>query len=92
MTEFRFTPPTIDEGPAGGNRLFYFYKLARGITIVKSKGVYSQVRYLVDEDAENKALYQEVYFGGRYYDVDATTKAALIAADVGVTENNFTAL
>lgn len=92
MANFRFTPPTVDEGPAGGHRLFYFYDLPRGISIVKSKGVYSQARYLVDEDAENKSIYQEVYFGGRYYTVDDTIKAALIAANVGVTESNFTAL
>ena len=92
MAEYRFTPPTVDEGPAGGGRLFSFYKLARGITIVKSKGVYSQVRYLVDEDAENRAKYQEIYFGGRWYNVDSTTKAALIAANVGLAEADFTEL
>jgi hypothetical protein len=47
-----------------------------------------QVRYLIDEDLRS---YQEVYLGGNKHVVDATTKAALIAGGVGVTEDNFTA-
>jgi hypothetical protein len=50
--------------------------------------VYKQVRYLQDEDLRS---YQEVYLGGNKHIVDATTKAALIAGGVGVTEDNFTA-
>ncbi len=34
MTEYIFTTPTVDEGPAGSGRLFHFYKLPRGISIV----------------------------------------------------------
>lgn len=90
MPNYRFTPPTVAEGPAGGGRLFSFYKLDRGITIVKQNGVYSQARYLVDENVTNKSIYQEVYLGGRYHTVNDATKAALIAANVGVTESNFT--
>lgn len=87
---YNFVPPTVEEGPAGGHRLFTFYKLDRGITIVrKTNGSYAQVRYLVDEDAKN---YPEIYFGGRNHTVDAATKARLIAAGVGVTEDNFTEL
>ena len=87
MTDYRFRTPTVSEGPAGGHRLFYFYTLERGITIVKSGGVYSQIRYPVDSDL---ASYQEVYLGGREHTVDEATKAALIAGGVGVTESNFT--
>jgi len=89
MTEYIFQTPTVREGPAGGHRLFHFYKLDRGITIVKSGGTYSQVRYLLDEDLDN---YQEVYLGGRNHTVSEATKAALIAGGVGVTESNFTAI
>jgi len=89
MTEYIFQTPTVREGPAGGHRLFHFYKLDRGITIVKSGGTYSQVRYLLDEDLDN---YQEVYLGGRNHTVNEATKAALIAGGVGVTESNFTAI
>jgi hypothetical protein len=88
MTTYVFETPIVREGPAGGHRLFQFYKLNRGISIVKDAGAYKQVRYLVDEDLRS---YQEVYLGGNKHIVDETTKAALIAGGVGVTEDNFTA-
>ena len=89
MTEYIFKTPTVSEGPAGGHRLFYFYTLERGISIVKNNGVYEQARYLLDEDL---ASFEEVYLGGRNHIVSEATKAALIAGDVGVTESNFTAI
>jgi hypothetical protein len=90
MTEWLFKTPTVLEGPAGQARLFYFYKIDRGITIVKTlDGDYAQIRYPQDSDLLN---YPEVYRGGYDYTVDDNTKAALIAGDVGVTEDNFTAL
>jgi hypothetical protein len=87
MTTYIFDTPIVREGPAGGHRLFYFYKLDRGITIIRDKGIYKQVRYLVDEDLQS---YQEVYLGGSRHIVDDATKARLIAGNVGVTEDNFT--
>ena len=90
MTEYIFRTPTVEEGPAGGGRLFYFYKLDRGITIVlKPTGGYEQIRYPVDGDL---ASYPQVYEGGYNHTVDDATKAALIAGGVGVTEDNFTAI
>jgi hypothetical protein len=89
MTDYIFKTPTIAEGPAGKQRLFWYYKLDRGITIVKSGASYSQIRYPVDSDL---ASYDEVYRGGYNYTVDSATKAALIAGGVGVTEANFTAI
>ena len=89
MTEYIFKTPTVREGPAGGGRLFNFYKLDRGISIVKSGASYSQARYLLDEDL---ADYDIVYRGGYEYVVNEATKAALIAGGVGVTESNFTAV
>lgn len=90
MAEWLFTTPTVEEGPAGTHRLFYFYKLNRGITIVlKTTGGYAQIRYPEDESLED---YPVVYRGGYKYTVDDTTKAALIAGGVGVTEANFTEL
>jgi hypothetical protein len=88
MTTYIFEPPIVREGPAGGHRLFSFYKLNVGISIVKDGGQYMQVRYLTDEDLRS---YQEVYLGGNKHVVDATTRAALIAGGVGVTAENFTA-
>jgi hypothetical protein len=86
MANYKFTTPIIAEGPAGGHRLFYFYKLNRGITIVKSGATYSQIRYPVDEDLLD---YDEVYRGGYEHIVDDATKSALIAGGVGITEDNF---
>ncbi len=88
MANWTFKTPSVEEGPAGGHRLFHFYRLSRGITIVKIGGQYEQIRYPVDEDLLE---YQEVYRGGYEHTVDDATKAALIAGGVDVTEANFTA-
>jgi hypothetical protein len=89
MTEYIFKTPTVEEGPAGGHRLFYFYRLDKGITIVKSGATYSQIRYPLDEDLVD---YDVVYLGGRNHVVSEAVKAELIAGGVGVTESNFTAI
>ena len=90
MTEWLFKTPTVEEGPAGTHRLFQFYKIDRGITIVRNPdGQYAQVRYLEDSSYSD---YPEIYQGGYNHTVDDATKAALIAGNVGVTEDNFTAL
>jgi hypothetical protein len=57
--------------------------------VLKPKGGYAQIRYPVDDELLN---YPVVYRGGYSYTVDDTTKAALIAGGVGVTEDNFTEL
>jgi hypothetical protein len=89
MTDYIFETPTVDEGFEGVQRLFTFYKLTRGISIIRVNGTYRQVRYPYDGDLDT---YQEVYLGGSKYTVDEATKAALIAGGVGVTETNFTAI
>jgi hypothetical protein len=91
MTNYIFRTPTVTEGPAGGGRLFSFYKLDKGLTVVRdpNTGEYETVRYLLDEDLPT---YPEVYLGGYEHTVNATTKAELIAANIGITESNFTAI
>ncbi|GAA4890983.1 hypothetical protein ACFPM3_20240 [Streptomyces coeruleoprunus] len=90
MANWTFRTPSVDEGPAvSGNRLMRFYKLARGITILNRAGVYTAVRYPTEDEI---AAATTAYLGGHEYTVDDATKAALIAAGVGVTEANFTAL
>ncbi len=89
MSDYIFTTPVVEEGPIGKHRLFYFYRMNRGISIAKSGVAYSQVRYPLDESI---ADYDEFYLGGHRHIVDAATKAALIAGGVGVTEANFTAI
>lgn len=89
MTNWIFQTPTVKEGPMAEERLFQFFKIDRGITIVMSNnGSYRQIRYPMDEDLLD---YSQVYRGGYQYTVDDATKAALIAGGVGVTEDNFTA-
>jgi hypothetical protein len=87
MATYTFQTPYVLEGPSGGHRLFYFANLRKGITIVKSGSTYSQIRYAVDEDLNE---YDVVYRGGYNHTVDEAAKAELIAANVGVTEANFT--
>jgi hypothetical protein len=90
MTEWLFKTPTVLEGPVGTHRLFQFYKLDRGITIVlKPTGGYMQIRYPVDDELLD---YPVVYRGGYEYTVDDATREALINGGVGVTTENFTAL
>ena len=89
MTDYVFKTPTVREGPAGGHRLFRFYKLDKGLTVIKSGGTYSTVRYLVDDQLDD---YQEIYRGGYNHTVSEAVKAALIAGGIGVTEANFTAI
>jgi hypothetical protein len=91
MAEWKFLPPTVEEGFTGVQRLFMFYRLTRGISIVRnpSTGSYQQIRYPLDDTLPT---YPEVYRGGYEYTVSDATKAALIAGNVGVTESNFTEL
>jgi hypothetical protein len=89
MPNYIFSTPYVEEGPTGEHRLFYFYKLRRGLSVVKSGGSYYTTRYPT-EDVINAA--QEFYSGGHKYEVTAAVKAALIAGGIGVTEANFTAI
>ena len=86
MTTYIFTTPVVEEGPSGGHRLFYFFKLNRGLSVAKVNGSYITVRW-PSEDAI--ALYEEFYLGGHEHSVSEATKAALIAGSIGVTEDNF---
>lgn len=63
---YSFFPPTIQEGPAGGNWLFARYKLTRGISVLKIDGIYYEMRYPTQDDiAEADIFYQ----GGHEYTV-----------------------
>lgn len=74
---YRFTTPTISEGPAGEGRLFERFRLTRGVTVLKIDGVYYELRYPSSEEVEAA---EEAYIGGYSYEVNATEKAALEAA------------
>ncbi len=49
---YRFTTPTVSEGPAGTGRLFEQFRLVRGITVLKIDGEYFEVRYPSSEEVE----------------------------------------
>ena len=82
-----FRTPSTDEGAAvPGSRLMRFYKLARGVTVLDTGGVYTAVRYPSEDEI---AAATTAYIGGHVTDA---VRAALIAAGIGVTEASFTAL
>ena len=74
---YQFTPPTVDEGPAGDNVLHYRYKLTRGITVINEGGVYRETRYPYQEELQAATAY---YLGGYVHEVTAAQKASLEAA------------
>lgn len=88
MADYIFTTPNVQEGPSGGHRLFQFYKRNVGVSVVKQNGAYRLNRFPLDSSVEN---YEEFYIGGHKHTVNDATKAALIAANIGIVEANFTA-
>ena len=88
MADYVFKTPTVREGPAGKHRLFYFYKLDRGISIAKSGGVYSLTQYPAQDDLET---YTAHYMGGVIHTgISEDIRTAMIAANIGITSGNFT--
>ena len=86
MTTYIFTTPVVEEGPTGHHRLFYFYRLNRGLTVVKSGSTYSTGRMFTQEQLDS---YDKYYLGGHSHEVTESEKTALIAGGIGVTEANF---
>ena len=81
----KFFPPTVNEGPAGYG-LFYRYQLIRGVSVLKTDGVYTKVRVPSTDQIDAASEY---YAGGHEYEVTSGQKSALIAAGIGITESNF---
>lgn len=74
---YRFTTPTISEGPLGAGPLFSRYRLPRGISVLKIDNVYYEMRTPSEEDVAEAS---NVYIGGYSYEVNASEKTALEAA------------
>ena len=74
---YRFTTPTISEGPAGDGRLFSRYRLTRGVSVLKIDGEYYEMR---NPSSEEVQAAQAAYIGGYSYEVSAGEKAGLEAA------------
>jgi hypothetical protein len=74
---YRFTTPTVSEGPLGEGRLFGRYRLKRGVSVIKVDGEYYELR---NPSTEEIAEAEAFYLGGITYDVTAGEKASLEAA------------
>ena len=74
---YRFTTPTISEGPAGQGPLFERFRLVRGITVLRINGEYFQVRFPSSEEVQAAEV---AYIGGYSYEVDEAEKTRLEAA------------
>ena len=74
---YRFTTPTISEGPAGEGPLFERFRLVRGITVLRINGEYFQVRFPSSEEVQAAEV---AYIGGYSYEVDEAEKTRLEAA------------
>jgi hypothetical protein len=77
---YLFTTPTVEEGPAGGHRLFHFYTLDRGVTVVRTGTSYQMVRFPSQDLLEEV---DEYWLGGSTTEVDDNTAAGLDAAGFG---------
>lgn len=78
---YLFAPPTVNEGPMGGNWLFARYTRVQGVTVLKTGSVYTQIRFPSQDDL---AAADIVYQGGHEYPVSATEAASLQAAGYSV--------
>lgn len=89
MTTYLFTTPVVEEGPSGGHRLFYFFRLNQGITIIRTGSTFSSGRFFSHDELE---AVDEYWLGGHEHPgVTEETKAAMIAAGLDITEANFVA-
>lgn len=79
---YYFTPPTVEEGPAGGGPLFYRYRLTKADTIIqRSDGTYYSIRTPAVEETQENVLY--VYLGGHKTPISDSERTSLIAAGYG---------
>jgi hypothetical protein len=80
MTTYIFRPPTVDETPAALDPINIRVKIARGVTVILSGGIYNQVRYPAFEDLQAADAY---YRGGFDNVISAAEAASLTAAGYG---------
>lgn len=80
---YLFVPPTIEEGPMGGNWLFARYKRTQGITVYRINNTFYEGRWL---SQDNLAPASVVYMGGHEYIVNQQERDDLVAAGYTVEE------
>lgn len=73
-----FTPPTVDEGPAGGGPLFSRYGMPRGISLLVTGTMVVEQRF---PTVDQIAAADVAYIGGHIYQI--TDAAAQILIDAG---------
>ena len=74
---YLFIPPVLEYGPAGGNWLFYRYKLKHGVTVYKIGASWYEEEYPSQDDLDEASV---VYLGGHEHYVTAAQKADLESA------------
>lgn len=72
---YRFSPPTVSEGPIGGHRLFDFYEMPRGITVLVLDGECYETRWPQNEDL---LAVDNYYLGGNVYTISEEEAQVLI--------------
>lgn len=89
MTSWVFRTPAVAEGPASrADRLFIRLKIPRGVSVLEApQGVFQALRFPTQDEI---AAAVTTYMGGHEFTVNDATRAALIAAGVGVDASNFT--
>ena len=77
-----FTPPTTEYGNdfPGAPLWVWYTHITRGLTVLKTAGVYTTVDFPRQEDCDGADI---CYLGGHIYTVDDTEAAALTAAGYG---------
>ena len=77
---YTFTPPTVDETPAGFGRLMWRYRIARGDSILINGTVVTRLRTPgVDQMLEADYAYS----GGHVYPITEVERTILINAGYG---------
>ena len=74
---YLFIPPVLEYGPAGGNWLFYRYKLKHGVTVYKIGTSWYEEEYPSQDDLDEASV---VYLGGHEHYVTSAQKADLESA------------
>lgn len=77
---YYFTPPTVEEGPAGGGRLFFRYRINRANTIINTNGIYESIRTPGIEQLDAATKF---YQGGHKYEITDAERTSLINAGYG---------
>lgn len=79
---WRLSPPTIDEAPIGGGRLFAFFKMPRGISLLVTGETVTEKRFPSQDDLEACDTY---YLGGHV--AELTEDEAQVLIDAGYSAN-----